>query len=86
MKITKNQLRKIIKEEIEALKEVNLLKIIPTISREGGDRRDAILLTLKFISELESMVDDNDAWNKVSDFKDMLKDALRQMRNQRSQK
>lgn len=86
MKITKNQLRKIIKEEIEALKEVNLLKIIPTISREGGDRRDAILLTLKFISELESMVDDNDAWSKVSDFKDMLKDALRQMRNQRSQK
>jgi hypothetical protein len=82
MKITKNQLRKIIKEEIEEvkhqkiLKEINILPVIQTISREDDQRLEAIRLTYKYIKELERLVDDNDAFNVVADFKDQLRGAI----------
>ena len=62
MKLTKQQLKRIIKEELEEMRgtpsdrlilnEVNLGSVLTGITREGDKRRRAIELTIKYMGQL----------------------------------
>ena len=89
MKLTKQQLKQVIKEELEkmrgapsdrlVLNEVNLGSLIPGITREGGARAVAIRLTMKYLADLDKI---STLEGSTLEFQKQLVDALQDLKQQ----